>query len=173
MIRDYTRSILSVLMALVAFVLVGCGSEEAATVDESSSVQAATVRTVSSGKEKLQKLNIDLSKAKDGVWTAESNSHDKFGKSKVELTIKDHKITDVVFTGYTPEGTRKDSDYGSEKGDELAYKAQQVVKAMDLYEKQLLDMQDPFRVDTVSGATVSGAQFREASGKAIQKAIQE
>lgn len=164
---------MSVLMVLAAFVLAGCGSEEAATVEESSSVPSAAVLTMSSGREKLQKLNIDLSKARDGIWEAESNSHDKFGKSKVEITIKDHKITNVVFTGYTPEGKLKDSSYGSGQAEDLAFKAQQVVKAMALYEKQLLDMQDPFRVDTISGATVSGTQFREASGKAIQKAIQE
>ena len=153
---------LSMFTALILLV-VGCDFDNAA---EKSAAPAA-----SSSQEKSP--CCDLSATKDGTWTAESSTHKLLGKSAIALTIQDHKITKVVFTGYTIDGRVKAEDYGQdEQSNGLAKKAQLAVKAMKSYAAQLQENQELGKVDAVTGATVSYEQFNEAAKKAIGKSKQ-
>ena len=63
--------------------LTGCGSEEAQQPAENNKSQNASC--------------CDLSKTKDGTYTAESSVDKVHGKAVITLTIKDHKITAVEY----------------------------------------------------------------------------
>lgn len=153
---------LSMLSALILLVL-GCD------FDNTAEKSAAPAASLSHEKSPC----CDLSATKDGTWTAESSTHKLLGKSAIALTIQDHKITKVVFTGYTIDGRVKAEDYGQdEQSNGLTKKAQLAVKAMKSYAAQLQENQELSKVDAVTGATVSYEQFNEAAKKAIEKSKQ-
>lgn len=155
--RILAFSILSVLMLFVT------GCDFGNTSEKNSASSASTGTDMPSC--------CDLSTTKDGTWTAESSTHKLLGKSVISLTIQDHKITKVVFTGYTIDGRIKAEDYGQdEQSSGLMKKAQLAVKAMKSYAAQLQEYQELSKVDAVTGATVSYQQFNEAARKAIEKA---
>ena len=115
---------------------------------------------------------FDLSSAKDGTYTAESSRDEKLGKSILTLTIKDKKIIDAQFTGYDLFGNEKGEDYGSLTGKDSAdyKKAQVAVKAIKNYPQQLIETQDLYKVDAISGAIISYSQFVETSEKILSEA---
>ena len=79
--------------------LTGCGSEEAQQPAENNKSQNASC--------------CDLSKTKDGTYTAESSVDKVHGKAVITLTIKDHKITAVEYKGIDKDGTTvKDEKIG-------------------------------------------------------------
>ncbi|MBD3318128.1 MAG: FMN-binding protein [Chitinivibrionales bacterium] len=88
---------------------------------------------------------VDLSKISDGVYTG------TFQKARwthnVEVTVKDHKITEIKNTNELPEGNKKLVDGAIEK----------------ILQKQSVD------IDAVSGATVSTKAFQ----KAVEDALEE
>lgn len=139
----------------------GCGGEE----------QAASSAT-SVGSSAPKEACCDLSTAKDGVWKGESSAHEKIGKSVVEITIKDHKITQVVHTGVDKNGNVKDEHYGEGKDETHAKRAQLALKAIKSYGAQLQERGELGKVDAISGATISYQQFNEAAKAAIEQAKQ-
>lgn len=145
------------LLALTAAsaLLTGCGGEEKA---------AAPKKTA----------KLDLSQTKDGTYTADSASDSHLGKGRMTIVIKDHKIVGANGMGLDPDGKEKDKTYGMTDGqvkEEAKYKkAQLAVKAINSYSAQLVETQDPAKVDMIAGATVSYNQFKEAAGAAIAKA---
>ncbi len=151
------------MLSAVMLAMVGC--------DFDNATEKSAAPAVLSSNEKSP--CCDLSTTKDGTWTAESSTHKLLGKSAIALTIQDHKITKVVFTGYTIDGRVKAEDYGQdEQSSGLMKKAQLAVKAMKSYAAQLQENQELSKVDAVTGATVSYEQFNEAAKKAIEKSKQ-
>ena len=115
---------------------------------------------------------IDLSNAKDGIYTAESSLDEKLGKSTLTLTIKDKKIIAAEFEGYDLFGNVKGEDYGSLTGKDSAdyKKAQVAVDAIKKYPAQLVETQDLSKVDAISGASISYGQFIETANIALNEA---
>ncbi|MEX5284668.1 FMN-binding protein [Selenomonas sputigena] len=151
--------------ALFAALLAGCGSDTAEDKPADSAVQGAAVKKIA---------DIDLSTAKDGTYNAESSENSEYGHGKIALTIKDHKIESVTYFGVDKDGAMKGEDYGKKNGqisDPQNYKkAQNAVKANAAYGVQLVERQQPGKVDAISGATISYEQFIEASTKALDEA---
>ena len=83
------------------------------------------------------------------------------------------KIADIDLS-QAKDGTMKGEDYGKKNGqisDAQNYKkAQNAVKANAAYGAQLVERQQPGKVDAISGATISYEQFIEASTKALDEA---
>lgn len=113
---------------------------------------------------------FDLSSAKDGTYTAESSRDEKLGKSVLTLTIKDKKIVNAQFTGYDLLGNEKNETYGSLLGEGDYKKAQVAAKAIKNYPEQLLQTQDLYKVDAISGASISYEQFKETAEKILDDA---
>lgn len=118
----------------------------------------------------------DLSKTKDGTYTAESEKDPdiRLGTGRLTLTFKDHKITEAKFIGINEDGTEKDANYGKKDGEiknERTYKiAQNALKANADYARQFVEKQDLMKIDAIAGASISYSQFIEAAKKAIDKA---
>ena len=112
---------------------------------------------------------FDLSSAKDGTFSAESSRDEKLGKSVLTLTIKDKKIIDAQFTGYDLLGNEKNETYGEILGKDSAdyKKAQVAANAIKNYPQQLIETQDLYKVDAISGASISYEQFRETAEKIL------
>ena len=116
---------------------------------------------------------FDMSKAKDGTYTAESATDSHMGRGRLTVVIKDHKIVAADFVGLTPDGAVKDKTYGMTNGevkDERKYKiAQSALKANNSYAAQLLETQKPGEVDAIAGATVSYDQFMETAQNVLEQ----
>ena len=113
---------------------------------------------------------FDLVGIKDGNYTVESSRDEKLGKSILNLTINDGKITNVEFTGYDLFGNEKNESYGSMLSEGDYKKAQIAVKAIKIYPQQLLETQNLDEVDAISGASISYGQFVETVEKAVEDA---
>ena len=150
--KKFLAAILLFLIFCPLFLMTGCGEEK-------------TLPKPANNK-------IDLSKARDGTYTAESSLDDKLGKSILTLTIKDKKIVSAEFEGYDLFGNVKDEDYGSLTGKDSAdyKKAQIAVKAIKTYPAQLVETQDLRKVDAISGASISYSQFVETATSALNEA---
>ncbi|NSW90833.1 MAG: FMN-binding protein [Firmicutes bacterium] len=113
------------------------------------------------------------SKYKDGTWKAESQPDDYGNTALVEITIKDGKITDVVWKEMS-NGKEKDEDYGKKDGkienQENYDKAQKAIKASKTYGDKLVEVQDINKVDAISGATRSHETFVSLVKEALEKA---
>ncbi len=150
------KSLTAILFSLLLFpisLMTGCGGEEKIS-------------------HKPAQNKIDLSNAKDGVYTVESSLDEKLGKSILTLTIKDKKISAAEFAGYDLFGNVKGEDYGSLTGKDSAdyKKAQVAVKAIKIYPAQLVETQDLSKVDAISGASISYGQFVETTKRAVEEA---
>lgn len=88
--------------------------------------------------------SLDLSKVEDGVYQGSEDG--KIVKATVEVTVKDHKITNIVILSH---------DCG------LGKPAESIVK--DIIDKNSLE------VDTVSGATHSSNVIRAAVFNALNQ----
>ena len=152
--RRYLGTVLA-LAAMAVAIFAGCGDEQGAPK-----------------KEAVAKL--DLSTAKDGTYSAVSSSDQHLGTGQITIVIKDHQIAAADFIGITPDGELKDTTYGMADGvvqEEAKYKKAQIaVKANNAYAAQLIEAQDPQKVDAITGATVSYNQFQETAEAAIAEA---
>lgn len=146
----------SALLLAAALTLGGCGGEKAAAPKPAPPA------------------SYDLSAAKDGTYTAESASEGHMGRGRLTVVIKDHRIVAADFVGLTPDGVIKDKTYGMSDGqikNEGTYKAAQLaVTAINSYAVQLLETQQPGKVDAIAGATISHDQFLEAAQKVFAEA---
>ncbi len=154
------KKIMAAAMAAVALLAAGCGGGDKAPQQQSQK-QAKAGSPVD-----------DLSSAKDGTYTAESHG-DEWGKGKLTIVIKDHKITAAEYIGLTPDGKLKDETYGMSDGqvkNEGKYKKAQIAaKAHEKYAAQLVERQKLSEVDAIAGATVSYNQFVEATENVIEQ----
>ena len=141
-----------VTICAVGFFLTACGSDE-----------------ISPPKVNVNRIN--LSHAKDDIYTVESSLDAQLGKSVLTLTIRDKKITAAEFAGFDIFGKRKDDNYGEFAATVADYqKAQAAVDAIKIYPAQLVETQDLSKVDAISGATVSYNQFVETVTRAVEDA---
>lgn len=106
---------------------------------------------------------------KDGIYTAEGETDERGWKPIIEITVKNGKITDVYYDEVKEDGTKKstDQDYYAnflEKG------GTDVRKAYETLENSLVEVQDPDKVDTFSGATSSSNNMKELAAKALEGA---
>ena len=152
-------------VACAAALFAGCGDDAAKNEPKDGGAQGVAVKKIA---------DIDLSQAKDGTYNAESSENSEYGHGKIAITIKDHKIESATYFGVDKDGTIKGEDYGTKNGqvsDAQNYKkAQNAVKANATYGAQLVERQQPGKVDAISGATISYEQFIEASTKALDEA---
>lgn len=148
------------LAASTMVLAAGCGSEKPAE-------KAASTPTPPP-----KAADIDLSDAKDGTYTAESSSHELYGKSKITIAVKDHRIESVTFVGFDKDGKLKDETYGEGASESNRKKAQIALQGYNTYGKELVKTQQLGKVDAISGATVSYEQFVEATQKAVSEAKQ-
>ena len=88
-IRKYAILLFAAFAAVQ--LLSGCGSDD--NKDEAPQEQPA------------QAMTVDMSKVKDGTYTAESSMDKVHGKAVITLTIADHKITAVDYKGIDKDGT--------------------------------------------------------------------
>ncbi|KAB3530227.1 stalk domain-containing protein [Alkaliphilus serpentinus] len=105
---------------------------------------------------------------KDGVYTATGlASTNRNRLPKVDITIQDGKITEVVYDEY-------DIESGLGKSDPAyAYKWDIMLTAIPAFEEDLLAKQNPDLVDVVTTATSSHHKFVELTKKAMAKAMYE
>ncbi|MBP2072124.1 MULTISPECIES: FMN-binding protein [Thermoanaerobacterium] len=107
---------------------------------------------------------------KDGTYKAEQAAFDEHGyKGQIEITVKDGKITDVLYNEVDKNGKfkRDDADYASKM------KAKNNITPKEVDEKlqqELIDSQDTSKVDTVAGATESSKTFKELADEALKDA---
>ncbi|MEG6565611.1 FMN-binding protein [Thermoanaerobacterium saccharolyticum] len=135
--------------AFIAVSLVGCGSNNSNTSSNTSGSSGAY---------------------KDGTYKAEQASFDAHGyKGQIEITVKDGKISSVVYNEVDKNGKfkRDDTDYASKM------KAKNNITPKEVDEKlqqELVDSQDTSKVDTVAGATESSKTFVELANQALKDA---
>ncbi|HEX3023486.1 MAG TPA: FMN-binding protein [Lachnospiraceae bacterium] len=96
----------------------------------------------------LEYPEIDMQKVNDGTYTGETETD--LVKASVQVTVKDHAITDVKILKH---------DCGKGKPAEV------IVKNMV--------EENSYQVDTVSGATLSSKVIMNAVSKALMKGIDE
>lgn len=115
--------------------------------------------------------------AQSSVFTADSLGEDEEGGDgygEVTITIKDNVIVDCRFDTYEVDGTLKGEDYGKQNGEiankDYYNKAQKAVAGSKNYAEQLTEKGNLKDVDSVSGATISYGQFKEAVSEALKQA---
>lgn len=99
----------------------------------------------------------------DGTYTGESARDDNNQYGKVDLMIKDGRITQVDYEEYDSQGNPKGANYPYQKA----------VEAQSTLEERLIETQDPEAVDNVSGATSTWNKFKEAATAALREAEQK
>lgn len=107
---------------------------------------------------------------KNGVYQGKSEPDTRGNYSEIKITVKGGKIIEADFKGYLKDGTVKDENYGKTAGEEKYKTAQTAVAGAKTYGPKLVEVQEIEKVDAVSGATASYAQFKDAAGKALKDA---
>jgi major membrane immunogen (membrane-anchored lipoprotein) len=97
---------------------------------------------------------------RDGTYEGKSATDERGNYGTIEIRVQDGKITAVDYVEYGGDGKPKGPEYPW----------QQALEAIPEYEKQLIDKQNPDKVDTISEATGTGEKFREAAKDALKKA---
>ncbi len=111
---------------------------------------------------------------KDGIYTGKSSQDERGAFGEATLIIDDNEITDCQYVTWQKDGTVKDENYGKVNGEisnqDYYRQAQLAVNAMKQYEKKLVEVQKPEKVDAISGATIAYDQFSEAVENALNQA---
>lgn len=119
------------------------------------------------GKKDFSKMSFN-----DGEYQGHYESDDKDHKDSADviITIQDGKIVACTAEFKDGKGDIKGEEYGKQAGDDKYQKAQIAVQGFSQYADKLVEVQDPEQVDTISGATVSNKEFKEAVWDALEKA---
>jgi uncharacterized protein with FMN-binding domain len=104
-------------------------------------------QSASRGAENLVFENIDMNKVADGTYEGEADAGLVF--VKVQVTVKDHQITDIELL---------------EHRNGMGKKAEVIVD--DMVDKNSFD------VDTISGATLSSDTIKSAVSVALKKGVE-
>ena len=97
---------------------------------------------------------------RDGTYGAKTEP-DQWGYyGEIELMINNGKISKVTYDEKDSEGNPKGADYPYPQGPESEPK----------YEEQLLQTQDPEKVEVITGATQTWERFKETAKEALKKA---
>ncbi len=112
----------------------------------------------------------------DGTYSGRSSNYDEdesgngAGYGEVTIKLENNRITECSFVMYNLDGTVKDETYGSELSRENRLKAQKAVQAGSKYAAAVIGKSNADDVDTISGATISCKEFKEAVNDALKKA---
>lgn len=122
---------------------------------------------IACGKKDFSKMTFQ-----DGSYAGQYVSEDSEHKDSCEviLEIKENKIVSCQSTFKDAQGEIKDEHYGENAGEEKFTKAQLAVQGFEKYSDMLLEVQDPEKVDSIAGATVSNKEFKAAVWNALEKA---
>lgn len=107
---------------------------------------------------------------KDGTYKATYKDFDEHGwKAFTEVTIKENKITDVVFDYVNEEGELKseDEEYNALMKDTSGTSPEEFSPALA---EDLVAKQDVKKVDTITGATASVDNFKKLAEAALNNA---
>lgn len=127
---------------------------------------SALILTLSSCGEK----NFSKMKFNDGVYKGKAENDDPKTTVNVTIEIKDNKIVASNVEFRDAKGNIKDESYGKETGETKYLLAQKSVAGMNQYAGILLEVQDPEKVDAISGATISNKLFKVAVWDALEAA---
>ena len=114
--------------------------------------------------------NFSKMKFNDGVYQGKAENDDPKSTALVTLEIKENKIIASEAEFRDSKGNIKDENYGKEAGESKYLLAQKSVVGMNQYAEILLEVQDPEKVDAISGATISNKLFKEAVWNALEAA---
>ncbi|WP_022819424.1 FMN-binding protein [Fusobacterium russii] len=106
----------------------------------------------------------------DGIYQGKAENDDPKSSVEIIIEIKDNKIVASSSEFRDAKGNIKDENYGKEAGEAKYLLAQKSVAGMNQYAAILLDVQDPEKVDAISGATISNKLFKEAVWNALETA---
>lgn len=122
---------------------------------------------IACGKKDFSKMTFQ-----DGSYAGQYVSEDSEHKDSCEviLEIKENKIVSCQATFKDAQGEIKDEHYGENAGEEKFTKAQLAVQGFEKYSDMLLEVQDPEKVDSIAGATISNKEFKAAVWNALEKA---
>ncbi len=107
---------------------------------------------------------------KDGTYTGKYENTEHKSLTKVEISIKDNKITDCKAEFYDSKGNLKDESYGMDMEGEQKEKAQLAAQGMSQYASMLVEVGNIEDMDAISGATASFKAFEEAVKEALSSA---
>ncbi|NMB21185.1 MAG: FMN-binding protein [Firmicutes bacterium] len=97
---------------------------------------------------------------KDGTYTAKTDTDEHGYYGEIELVIRDARIAEVTYDEKDQEGNPKGENYPYPLGPE----------SEDRYEEQLIEMQDPEKVDNITGATQTWERFKKTAKDALEQA---
>lgn len=109
------------------------------------------------------------SKMQDGFYTAEMADYHFGWKEYVCIMVKDDKIVSVEFNAKNPSGYIKawDNSYMKNMAPVSGTYPNEYTR---LYAAQLLEQQDAFQLDAITGATSSGYNFEKMAAAVIEQA---
>lgn len=113
------------------------------------------------GEEAREDVKERVFDLEDGRYTAKTEPDEYNWYGKIDITITDGRITEVNYDEIN-------SETGAVKGKD--YKYPKSVEVQDTYEKQLLQTQDPDKVDVVTGATQTWKRFKATAKEALRMA---
>ncbi len=135
---------------------------------------ALTVVTLFSGcgqKKDFAKLTLA-----DGEYRGHyEDESDDASKSSVDvkIVVQAGKIVACESEEREGNGEVKDEHYGEKTGEANFALAQKALVGIKAYPDKLLEVQDPEKIDAVSGATISLKRFKEAVWVALDKAANQ
>ena len=107
---------------------------------------------------------------KDGVYKAQYKDYDDHGwKDYVSITVEGGQITSVDYDAMNQDGAKKSEDTAYRESMEPVSNTYPAKFYKEL-EDQLTEMQDPKKVDAVTGATTSSNDFKILATEAIKAA---
>lgn len=99
----------------------------------------------------------------EGVYLEEDEDNPSTGEAVI--TIEDGKITACEYKELDAHGEAKADEYAA-----ISKEAAMAVEGMQKYPELLVELQDPEKIDAVSGATFSLDRFKKAVWDALSKA---
>jgi len=106
----------------------------------------------------------------DGTYTAKGEADDKGWTPEATIVIKDGKITEARYDEYSSESSTFKTEDEEYKESFMNANKVDIVKVYERFGNELVEKQDPNKVDATGGATSSGNKFIELANKALKQA---
>lgn len=182
------KNIILILLFLPIALVTGCAGGGATDSSASGRVAArAGTPAVSDTESAAETLPEPVEKAgaetaatseavmyRDGIYKAQTEPDYEGYFTKAEVTVKDGKITSIVWSIYDANRNDKPFDEKYEEvfagNDYYIEQSRSDWKGSRTYGPKLIETQDPDEVDAVSGATWTNNKFREIVKKALEEA---
>ena len=154
------KNYVSVLWLFFMVLLIGCSSK---TSSDNSSIQTGTADSKAA-----------LDKYKDGTYEVETKPDYEGYITKAKVTIKKDKITNIEWGIFDANRNNKPFDEKYEEvyigNENYIQQCREDWKGSRTYSPELIETQDPNKVDAVSGATWTNNKFKEIVAKALESA---